>query len=57
VRDWLQSVRGYPPERVVTAEGDRSRGLGQVEIYIGGKPFIIYRMRRGRDFFRGNDGC
>jgi hypothetical protein len=54
---WLQSVRGYSPDRVVTAEGGRSRGLGQVEVYIGGKPFIIYRMKRNRDFFRGNYGC
>ena len=57
LRDWLQNVRGYPPDRVVTAEGERLRGLGQVEVYIGGKPFIIYRMRRNRDFFRGNYGC
>ena len=57
LRDWLQSVRGYPPERVVTAEGERSHGLGQVEVYIGGKAFIIYRMKRNRDFFRGNHGC
>jgi len=57
LRDWLLTVRGYSPERVVTAEGERLRGLGQVEVYIGGKPFIIYRMRRNRDFFRGNFGC
>ena len=57
VRDWLQSVRGYSPERVVTAEGERSRGLGQVEVYVGGRPFITYRMKRNRDFFRGNHGC
>ena len=57
LRDWLQSVRGYAPDRVVTVEGERLRGLGQVEVYIGGKPFIIYRMKRNRDFFRGNYGC
>ena len=57
LRDWLQSVRGYSAERVVTAEGERVHGLGQVEVYIGGRPFIIYRMRRNRDFFRGNHGC
>ena len=57
LRDWLLMVRGYSPDRVVTAEGERSRGLGQVEVYLGGRPFIIYRMRRNRDFFRGNCGC
>src|SRR5688572_25863168 len=57
LRDWLLKVRGYSPDRVVTAEGERSHGLGQVEVYLGGRPFIFYRMRRNRDFFRGNHGC
>jgi hypothetical protein len=55
LRDWLQQVRGYSPDRVVTAEGERVRGLGQVEVYISGKPIFIYRMRRNKDFFRGCD--
>jgi hypothetical protein len=57
LRDWLLNVRGYSPDRIVTAEGERLRGLGQVEVYVSGKPFIIYRMRRNKDFFRGNYGC
>ena len=55
LREWLLQVRGYPPERVVTAEGERMRGLGQVEVYISGKPIFIYRMKRNQDFFRGCD--
>ena len=57
LRDWLQIVRAYSPDRVITAKGDRVSGLGRVEIYVSGKQFIIYRMRRNRDFFTGNFGC
>jgi hypothetical protein len=57
VREWLLMVRGYSPGRIITAEGERSRGLGRVEVYISGKPFIIYHMKRNKDFFRGYDGC
>jgi len=34
-----------------TAKGEH------VEVYISGKPFIIYRMKCDKDFFRGNYGC
>ena len=57
LREWLVQVRGYTPGRVITAEGERVSGLGQVEIYINGKPFIIYHLKRNKDFFRGFDGC
>ncbi|HEV2802075.1 MAG TPA: hypothetical protein VGW12_16490 [Pyrinomonadaceae bacterium] len=55
LREWLLQVRGYAPERIVTAEGERMHGLGQVEVYISGRPIFIYRMRRNKDFFRGCD--
>ncbi len=57
IRNHLLLVRAYAPERVIIAEGDRVRGLGVVEVYLNGKPFIIYRMRRNQDFFTGNFGC
>jgi hypothetical protein len=57
VRDHLMMVRGYCSDKVVAAEGERVKGLGLVEVYIKGKPFIIYRMKRNRDFIRGNFGC
>lgn len=57
VKDHLMMVRGVSSDRVVTAEGERVKGLGLVEIYIKGKPFIIYRMKRNRDFIRENFGC
>jgi hypothetical protein len=57
IRDHLMMVRAYTSDRVVTAEGERVKGLGVVEVYIKRKPFIIYRMKRNRDFIRGNFGC
>jgi hypothetical protein len=57
IRSYLFLVRAYGPERVIVAEGERVRGLGLVEVYINGNPFIIYRMRRNKDFFTGNFGC
>jgi hypothetical protein len=56
VRDWLLIVRGYSQDRIVIAEGERVSGLGQVEVYIRGKLFIAYRMRRNKEFFKGG-GC
>jgi len=50
-------VRAYDADRVIAAEGARVPGLALVEVYINGKPFIIYRMRRNKDFFTGNFGC
>lgn len=57
LREWLLQVRGYTPDRIITAESERVNGLGRVEVYINGKPFIIYYLKRNRDFFRGYDGC
>ena len=57
IRNHLMMVRGYSSDRIIIAEGERVKGLGLVEVYIKGKPFIIYRMKRNRDFIRGNFGC
>jgi hypothetical protein len=53
LRDFLYLTRGVPEERVILAEGERAQGLGQVEVYIAGKLFIIFRMKRNKDFFTG----
>ena len=57
MRSYLMLTRGYEAYEVVTGEGERVRGLGLVEVYIEGKPFIIYRMKRNKYFIRGNAGC
>jgi len=57
IRNHLMFARAYDADRVIAAEGARVPGLALVEVYINGKPFIIYRMRRNKDFFTGNFGC
>jgi hypothetical protein len=51
--NYLVENRGVSKSRIVTAEGERLRRLGHVEIYVGGNLFITFRMKRGRDFGQG----
>lgn len=50
LQEFIYFTRGISKERVVTAEGSRVDGLGQVEVYIRGKLFIVFRLKRNRDF-------
>jgi hypothetical protein len=50
LQEFIYFTRGISKERVVTAEGNRVDGLGQVEVYIKGKLFIVFRLKRNRDF-------
>jgi len=52
---YLVARRGVSQSRVITAEGERVRGLGQVEIYVSGELFVTFKMKRNRDFASG--GC
>ena len=52
LRDYFVNTRRIAESSVVTAEGERVRGLGQVEVYVGGKLLVVFRMRRNRDFVR-----
>jgi len=49
----LTKNRSFPKGRLVMAEGERARGLGQVEVYVGGKLYVILMVKRGRDFATG----
>ena len=51
VSDYLN--RRLPRERIITAEGERVRGLGQLEFYVGGKLHSIFRVKRNRDLVAG----
>jgi hypothetical protein len=53
LRDYLESVRAFPPDKLITAEGERVRGLGQVELYVGGELFMVFTLNRNKDFWRG----
>ena len=50
--DYFVNTRGIAVGNAITAEGERVRGLGRVEVYVGGKLFVVFRMRRNRDFVR-----
>lgn len=52
--DYLIASRGVSKDKVITAEGERVRGFGLVEVYVGGKLFVIFKMKRNRSF---GDGC
>ena len=51
VADYLN--RRIPKERIITAEGERVRGLGQLEFYVGGKLHSIFKVQRNRDLVAG----
>ena len=51
VADYLN--RRVDRERIVTAEGGRIRGLGQLEFYVGGKLHTVIKLKRNRDLVRG----
>ena len=53
LRDYLEYTRGLSKDRVIVAEGERVRGLGQVDIYVGGRLFTIFRVNRNKDLARG----
>ena len=53
LQGYLIEVRGVEGRRVVTAVGDRVKGPGQVEIYVGGELSLIFEMGRNKDFFSG----
>ena len=45
--------RRIPRERIITAEGERVRGLGLLEFYVGGKLHSIFKVKRNRDLVSG----
>jgi hypothetical protein len=49
-RGYLMENRGVPKDRVITAEGERVRGLGHVEIYVGGRLHVLFKMNRNKGF-------
>jgi hypothetical protein len=50
LKEFIYFTRGVAKERTVTAEGERVGGLGQIDVYINGKLFMVFRMKRNRDF-------
>lgn len=54
LRLYLEKVRGRAPRTIITAEGDRARGRGRVEIYVGGKLVDVMGVARSEDLYAGS---
>lgn len=48
--NYLVASLGLPKSRVITAEGERVRGPGRVEVYVGGKFLLLFEMERNKHF-------
>lgn len=53
IRIYLHHVREIPDDRIITAEGERVRGRGRVEVYIRGRLFIVFTVGRNEDLAGG----
>ncbi len=53
VADYLN--RRLSTDRIITAEGSRTHGLGQIEFYVGGKLHTVIKVKRNRDLVKGCD--
>ena len=42
------------PETVITAEGERVKGYGRIELYVQGKLFRVLAVKRNRDLLVGS---
>ena len=63
VRTYLMEFDRRSPEMIVTAEGERVKGYGRVELYVGGKLFYVLMIRPKADLpvgscsYEGEDPC
>lgn len=63
VRTYLMEFDGRSPETIITAEGERVKGYGRVELYVGGRLFYVLMIRPNADFpvgscsYEGEDPC
>jgi hypothetical protein len=54
LRTYLEKFRKRAGETIVTAEGERVKGLGRVEVYVGGKLAVTLEPGRGQDLHAGS---
>ncbi len=50
---FMVETRRFSERRIVSAEGERIRGAGRIEIYVGGELHTIFQIRRNRDLTTG----
>jgi hypothetical protein len=50
VSEYLKFTRAISADRLVTAEGEKRNEVGQVEAYVDGKLFMVFRLPRNKNF-------
>lgn len=53
IRTYLHYIREIPEGRIITAQGERVAGRGRVEVYVGGRLFIVFTVGRNEDLAGG----
>jgi hypothetical protein len=53
-RVYLTEIWHRKPESVITAEGDRVKGYGRTELYVGGKLFDVIAVKPNQDLLVGS---
>ncbi len=48
IRKFLET-HGTSKDKITTSQGSRVSGNGRVDVYIGGKPFMFFKVRRGKN--------
>ena len=49
VREYIKNRVGIQAERIIVAEGERAKGLGRVEFYLGGKMVGVLLLGKNKD--------
>lgn len=47
---YLEIVRAIPKQRIIKAEGEPVEGLGRIEVYVDGRLFMIFTLKRNQNF-------
>lgn len=50
VKNGINAFDRYPAEKVIMTAGERVQGKGQVEVYIGGRLFAVFKSARKKNF-------
>ena len=53
-RTYLVEFEHRSPQTIITAEGERVKGYGRVELYVGGKLFYVLMIRPNANFAVGS---
>lgn len=48
--NYLETVRAIPKQRIIKAVGEPMMGLGRIEVYLDGKLFMVFTLKRNRNF-------